>query len=47
MKETAEQHQALLVENRELKQKAADLDYQLNSVRKDLEYERSRNADNH
>ncbi len=43
MKDTAEQHQAVITENRELKQKVADLDYQLNSLRKDLDYERQRN----
>ncbi len=45
MKDTAEQHQAVQTENRDLKQKIADLEYQLNSVRKDLDYERQRHSD--
>jgi len=39
MTETYRQHEQ---ENKELRQKNADLQYELNSVKKDLAYERSR-----
>ena len=41
----AERYKAHDQENRELRQKNADLEYQMGSLKKDLAYERSRHGD--
>ena len=41
----AERYKAHEQENRELRQKNADLEYQMGSLKKDLAYERSRHSD--